>query len=197
MKQTATRDLYRIWTALRGARPAPDRADIDPAQLVSILPHVFLLESNTAQNGRIRLAGTHLCAAFDAELRGRPFRDLWRAEDRSMIDNLLNVMRDEAAAIVIGASEDATDAAALQAELVLLPLRSPGLGLSGALCACVVRGAPGAVRRPIVQLAIETQRVSWPSGRTQSPESRLTVPALVHVGARREGRFYVYDGGRA
>lgn len=194
MKQTATRDMYRIWTALRGARPAPERGQIDPVNLSSILQYIFLLETAEGRPGRIRLAGTHICSAFDAELRGRAFQDLWRPEDRHMVVDLLDTVRDEAAAVVIGATEDANDA--LQAEMVLLPLRTSGRALDGVIGACVVTARDGLLRRPVVHLSLETQRVSWPSGRTHAPEDRMAVPALVHMGARREGRFFVYDGGR-
>ncbi|GGE47892.1 hypothetical protein GCM10007276_26410 [Agaricicola taiwanensis] len=196
MKLHATQDLYRIWTALRGARPAPDRAEIDPAQLVSVLPYVFLLETLNDSRSQIRLAGTHVCAAFDAELRGRPFQTLWRPEDHGLVGDLIETISTEAAAVVIGASEETAESTDFNAELLLLPLRTLRPGVNGVLGSCVVRTTKGLPSRHIRRLAIDTQRVSWPSGRRTVWQNPPVQTPLVHVGARREGRFFVYDGGR-
>lgn len=197
MKLTATRDLYRIWTALRGARPAPDRAEIDPAQLVSVLPYVFLLETYDDSRHQVRLAGTHVCAAFDAELRGALFHNLWQSDDQKLINDLIETIGSENAAVVIGASSIHEDKATVQAELLLLPVRTMRPGVHGIIGSCVVRSDQGVIHRPLRRLSVETQRVSWPSGRrTSRPDQPLPSP-IVHVGARREGRFFVYDGGRS
>jgi hypothetical protein len=196
MKLNATRDLYRIWTALRGARPAPDRVEIDPAQLVSVLPYVFMLETLNDSRNQIRLAGTHICAAFGAELRGRSFQALWRPEDHQLITDLIETISTEAAAVVIGASEEADDPFQPTAELLLLPVRTMRQGVNGILGSCVVRASNGVLHKHVRRLTLETQRVSWPSGRRPIGQLPLAQPPLVHVGARREGRFFVYDGGR-
>lgn len=196
MKLTATRDLYRIWTALRGARPAPDRAEIDPAQLVSVLPYVFLLETYDDSRHQVRLAGTHVCAAFDAELRGQLFHNLWQTDDQQLINDLIETIESENAAVVIGASSTHDNTATIQTELLLLPLRTMRPGVNGIIGSCVVRAENGVMHRPLRRLSVETQRVSWPSGRRTSWPDQPRPSPVVHVGARREGRFFVYDGGR-
>lgn len=36
------RALYEYWNALRGDRPMPQRADIDPAAIPKLLPHIMM-----------------------------------------------------------------------------------------------------------------------------------------------------------
>ena len=44
MKHTTTQNLYAYWNAMRGARLAPRRFEIEPAQIADILPDTFILE---------------------------------------------------------------------------------------------------------------------------------------------------------
>lgn len=198
MKQIATQELYRIWTALRGARKAPARGDVDPVQLAALLPNVFMLDIGPGLPARIRLAGTHMCAAFASELKGRFFDGLWRIEDRARINDLLDTLSEETAVVVLGASEEAHDASALHVELVLLPLSSGGIQVDGALGAFVARATSGrAPRRALLQLSLETQRISWPSGRPLTVDERMHAPVLAHARAKRQGHLLVYEGGRS
>ena len=48
--------LYFYWKQLRGDRFAPARADVDPSDIIAVLPHIGLLESK-----RLRAA-----TAFDS-----------------------------------------------------------------------------------------------------------------------------------
>ncbi len=193
MKQRATRDLFAFWNELRGPRSAPDRAEIDPARLAPVLGNVFLLETTLAGMTRIRLAGTHLCAAFDAELRGRDFCELWRGEDRAAIRELVETVGEERAAAVLGAQcrDGVRDIGA--AEMILLPLRR-GRDRIEAMIGAFTRHAAGALPGRTLELGLDTRRLSWPSGRRPSSERR--VPVLAHPDARRYGPLYVYDGGR-
>lgn len=63
------------WTAKCGGRFAPARADIDPAQIVSILPRVMLADVERSADGsvdfRYRLSGTGICNVHREELTGR------------------------------------------------------------------------------------------------------------------------------
>lgn len=53
------RSGYDYWNARRGQRPMPSRADIDPAEIKPLLPHVILLDVIQAPlDFRYRLIGT-------------------------------------------------------------------------------------------------------------------------------------------
>ena len=66
-------DLYRYWEAKRGSgRKAPARRDLDPLEIVKLLPNVALVEPE--QDGyRWRLMGTAIASDFGRDLTGRIF----------------------------------------------------------------------------------------------------------------------------
>ncbi len=60
------------WLDCRGDRLVPDRADLDPAALASVLPHMWVNEFDTATGRfRCRLAGATVNAMYGVHLRGR------------------------------------------------------------------------------------------------------------------------------
>jgi hypothetical protein len=71
-------DLRRAldyWAAKRGDRFAPARADIEPAEILSLLPRVMLADVERGDDGGIdfvyRLSGTGICNVHREELTGR------------------------------------------------------------------------------------------------------------------------------
>jgi hypothetical protein len=50
-------DLYSYWLAKRGARRMPARSDLDPADIIPLLPHLIIAEKDGDQF-RYRLVGT-------------------------------------------------------------------------------------------------------------------------------------------
>ena len=102
MKHQVTRELYTYWDSLRCGRTAPERSDIDPAAIHTILGDTFILEYNDEDSQTFRLAGTRLCGSFCRELKGRNFLDLWKKEDLASIKILLTAVADDEAAAVIG-----------------------------------------------------------------------------------------------
>ncbi len=73
MQKTSTKTLFDYWNSLRGARSAPERRDIDPAQIKSALASTFILELDGTREYSFRLAGSHVCSAYARELKGRSF----------------------------------------------------------------------------------------------------------------------------
>jgi hypothetical protein len=56
--------LHAYWTGKRGSRAMPRRADIDPSEIPSLLPHVFLADVRDPLRFRFRLVGTAICARW-------------------------------------------------------------------------------------------------------------------------------------
>lgn len=81
-KHEPLRKLLAYWRAKKGDRPAPLRADIDPAEIKSLLPHLGIVdvERGDVENGslrfRYRLAGTEITKAYRLELTGRYLDEL-------------------------------------------------------------------------------------------------------------------------
>src|SRR5690606_29133902 len=111
------------WNALRGSRSAPERRDIDPTRIRGALGNTFILELNEGNEYDFRLAGSHICAAYARELKGRSFSRLWHARDREAIDTLIRaVTEDHAVALVTYQGITAINTK-VALEAILLPIR--------------------------------------------------------------------------
>lgn len=62
-------EFYNYWNKLRGNRPCPARADIEPTSIVKILPYITLIEK-ISTDYRVRLMGTYSASIF-GEKTGR------------------------------------------------------------------------------------------------------------------------------
>jgi hypothetical protein len=125
MRQQATRELYSYWNSIRRLRAAPDRADIDPAAIRSILSETFMIEADADATFPLRLSGSRLNALMVQELKGRSFIDLW-GEDRANIAAVLWTVMDGSVPVVAGASAGPAGGVGVDLELLLLPLRHHG-----------------------------------------------------------------------
>ncbi len=143
MRQPVTRDLYAYWSRLKGARSAPERSEIDPAQIRDALADAFIIEIDRCGAYPIRLCGTRVNALWLMEQKGRSFLELWGERDRPNLSTLLLTVVDGVAPAVAGVEGTAGgDGDRLEAELLLLPLRHFGKTHSRVL------GALAPVRRP-------------------------------------------------
>ncbi len=126
MKQASSRELFGYWTARRGKRPAPERGEIEPSAIRRALGDVFILEFERHQGHPFRLAGTRVCALFGRELKNQPLLDLWDAQSRLALANLLDTIADEANGVVAAARGRTPEGWVQDVELVLLPLTQRG-----------------------------------------------------------------------
>jgi hypothetical protein len=65
-------DLYRYWDRARGTRPSPSRRDIDPIEILPLLPHLAIIDRD-GDGYRWRLMGTGLADDFGHDLTGKRF----------------------------------------------------------------------------------------------------------------------------
>jgi len=126
MRQAGNRELFAYWRRLKGLRSAPERNDIDPGAIRSILSDVFILELDRQAGLPFRVAGVRTNALFGRELRGSQFLDLWRADDRQEIADLADAAANDAQPLVIAGIAHCSRHAAIGAEVLLLPLRHHG-----------------------------------------------------------------------
>lgn len=182
-------ELYGYWNALRAGRPAPERNDVDPAAIRTILADTFVLEFNPADGFPFRICGSRINALFQCELRGVSFLRLWRETDRREIESILKRVADRTQPCLLGGEPRFPGTSPLHIEVALLPLSHCGsthsrllgcadagdggdwLGLIGAGAATLTSVkplAPEAPRRggrsaPLALFARKAQRAS-PSG---------------------------------
>ena len=163
MKLAASQQLYAYWDELRGARSAPERDDIDPGAIRGILADTFILEFNAQGAFPMRIVGTRTNALFLRELRGAPFLDLWREDDRQEMRAILASVADEAQPFVIGAAGTPLGFAPVDIEMLLLPLRHHGHTHARILGCCAPKAAPHWLGLLAVQfLALLTLRALGP-----------------------------------
>jgi hypothetical protein len=206
MKAAATRELFAYWNRLRGARSAPERADVDPGAIREILSDTFMLEAGDDGDFPFRLSGSRICALMGHEMKGALFLDMWTGADRATVAGALATVSDDAAVAVLGARGETDLGRQVDLELVMLPLRHRGrthARIIGALAPVETPYWLGSC--PVTHFELASLRMIWPSGRRQTMASQVaaspTPPALqpgaaMAGAARRIGRFLVFDGGR-
>lgn len=79
-------DVLDYWEAKRAGRLAPSRADIEPLDLVPILPRIMLVDVIPPLAFRYRLSGTGIADIHGIELTGLSPRDLRPVEYGQLID---------------------------------------------------------------------------------------------------------------
>jgi hypothetical protein len=192
MKHGSSRQLYAYWEKQRGKRPAPDRADIDPAQIRHALGDVFILAADFVDEQRYRLAGTRLCALFGRELKGESFAASWTKASRDQMSDMLAELMSEHAGFVAGVSARNAQGDTTDLELLLLPLAHRGHARVRAIGVLAATDLPYWIGdRPITELALGTLRhIGDETGR---PALR-TFTSGKTGGQLRRG-FMVYQGG--
>jgi hypothetical protein len=214
MKNGVTKTLYKYWDDLRGGRPAPNRSEIDPGRIRSLLGDTFILEVNSPHDVRYRLAGTRLCSVHCRELKGRNFLRGWNDKDREALNSLVAAITDDAAAAVVGVSGHTERDQEIAMEMLLLPLNVPGEGRVRILGATTPMERPYWLGvHPIMNQTISSLRLIWPDERPYFINAEETVnpilprftaegmtmpPATLPQGAeRRVGHLTVYSGGKS
>jgi hypothetical protein len=189
MKHASSRELHAYWEQKRGTRPAPERADIDPAAISGVLSDAFIVALNRGAGYPFRLAGTRVCALFDREIKGESFLGLWTIASRPVLSSLLTILAEECIGTVAAVAAQNADGYPLDLELLMLPL-SPS--------------------RPLFARALGVLApLKVPQWLGTRPIGGLTLGGRRHIGAALEQRFMprfmaprgrsgltVYEGGR-
>jgi hypothetical protein len=198
--------LYSYWNELRAGRIAPQRLEIEPSRIASILSETFMLEHTDAGTYQFRLAGTRLCEIFGTELRGKNFLDGWSEQDRNALERDLATIGEQGAAAVLSTEGIVDTRHRVEFAANLLPLLHAGkitriIGVMSPTTAPHWLGS-----EPLRSRHLKHHRLIWPDGRPHAMLARMGrqtpfQPALAAPGVRlvkSEGRrFRVVDGGRS
>ena len=126
MKHQSSRRLFDYWNRRRGNRPAPERGEIEPGAIRTILSDTFILGCEPGGDPAFRLAGTKVCALFCRELKGQSFTALWESAGREKLRKLVQTVADESVGLVAGVRGEANGGTSVELELLLLPLAYRG-----------------------------------------------------------------------
>lgn len=192
VKHSSSQSLYSYWNERRGARPAPERSEIEPGAIRGALGDSFVLGWEPVPT--FRLAGTRVCSLFGRELKGEAFAPLWDARDGNPIGDLLAIVANEIAGIVAGVSGMTADGQSVDLELLLLPLRHRGMSHARQIGVLAPLSLPfwlGAT--PVTTLSLKSHRHVGPALDTVATTPFMAAAA--ENGRVRHG-LLVYDGGR-
>ena len=194
MKQASSRELFGYWVARRGTRSAPERGEIEPSAIRRALGDVFILEFDRLAGHPFRLAGTRVCALFGRELKNDRFIDLWDAESRAALAELIDAIANEATGVVASANGRTAEGWAQDMELVLLPLAHRGNTHARMIGALAPLSAPfwlgGGAK--LGALTLGTIRHLDPA--REAPTAARLVAGNLTVARR--ATFTVHEGGR-
>jgi hypothetical protein len=143
--------LIDYWRSKKGAASALARSDIDPADLVWLLPRVFMAE-RWSGGYRLRLAGQFITDAHPGARAGHDFLALWRADDRPALRRTLDRALANPAPVVIAAQTEAERGHVINLEIAFTPVAMDGepanrfLGLYQSLGAVRAGRPAGALR---------------------------------------------------
>lgn len=204
MKHASTRELYDYWTARRGTRAAPERNEIEPGAIRRVLADTFMLNFDPRGGHPFRIAGTRVCAAFGRELKGAAFTEIWDADCRELVDDILAVVATESVGVVAAATAQSRAGATLGLEFLALPLAHRGGANTRILGALVPTELPHWLGvETLGALALGAIRYLGPQtgpgvaargARAPSLRSPASVRGLRWGRARQ--RLLVYNGGR-
>ena len=122
MYNQKTTALFYYWMGLKQTRPAPSRRDIEPRQIKSLLPNLFMLERVDTKHIIFRLAGTAFCERYGREFREHNFLALWRGDDHLRVRTLIDQLLDQAKPGLITYRGESIDRLTLDSEILLLPI---------------------------------------------------------------------------
>jgi hypothetical protein len=194
VKHSSSQALYAYWNERRGSRAAPERADIEPGAVRSALADSFILALDPTLGNPFRLAGTRICALVGRELRAQPFEEIWQESDRADLNNLIEIVADEAAVIVAGVSGRTRDGDRIDLELLLLPLRHHGNTHARQIGVLAPLNVPFWIgSRPLGLLELGMFRHI---GATVGTAPSLPIAAKARGRRLRHG-LVIYDGGRS
>lgn len=118
-------EVEAYWHALRDGQTVPERAQLDPRGLERALSHAFILERVAPGVARFRVSGTHLNALMGMEVRGMPLSAFFTGKARPALADHLEAMFSGPCKVHLTLSaECGIGRPALQAEVLLLPLRN-------------------------------------------------------------------------
>ncbi len=189
LKLAPSLELFAYWNALRGARGAPERNDIEPGAIRGVLADTFILEFSAMTSFPFRVVGSRTNGLFGRELRGEPFLPLWDRNDAHDVARVLESAADGAQPFLIGARGAPDGAPKLDLEVLVLPLRHHGATHARVLgCCAPSAAAPWFGLAPMTALAITSLRAL-----SAKPAPGFAAPPPTPPEFRRRGHLFVYS----
>lgn len=118
-------DVLHYWHSKRRGRPMPARADIDPSEIVPLLPNIGIVE---VRGDRLLciLLGTGINEAFGADHTGRHLDEILSGERLRFFDALYREAIDKRRPIYLENIYTVPDDVSVRVQRLILPLSADG-----------------------------------------------------------------------
>ncbi|MEP2532508.1 PAS domain-containing protein [Shimia sp.] len=141
-------EVTAYWEALRSGATIPYRSDVDPRGIQRALKNAFILERMAPGMARLRVAGQTLSELMGMEMRGMPVSALIDPDTREPFRRALEeVFLGPTTATLRLRSDGGYGKPALEAQMILLPLRGDAGKVTRILGALVHQGRVGRAPR--------------------------------------------------
>ncbi len=203
MQQNTNKLLYAYWNEVRKDRMAPERIEIEPSSISSLLAEMFIIDCSVTSRHRFRLAGTKICDQLGRELRGVDLRSFWNKQDREALDGLLQCIVMDGAVGVVSFDVIADSERWARFEMTLMPLTHSSRSVNRIL------GAISAIDPPywLGTASIQDHRLHqldliFPGGQPHFLQDRAALSVFAQQGdftivGDHERKFRVFEGGRS
>jgi hypothetical protein len=171
--------LRGYWEGLRDHDSIPLRSQISPRGLDSALSCTFLIERIAPGIARFRIAGMELADFMGMEVRGLPFSSIFCPVARNDLALKLEMVFHSPAILAMSlVAERGIGRPALEAELLVLPLRDESGRVAQALGCLALKGKVGRSPRRFDIARASVTRLE----RAARPVASLTVAGLTGAG---------------
>ena len=141
---SAISQIEAYWEALRGSRLMPKRSEIDPRGIETALEYTFILERIAIGMARLRIACSHMNNLMGMEVRGMPLTSFITPTGRRQMGDILEeVFQRPSVCEVRLSAEVGHNKPAMDARMLLLPLKSDLGDVSRVLGCFIARGEMG------------------------------------------------------
>lgn len=127
---------YEYWQSKCGTRPMPRRSDIEPKDIIRLLPYLQITELlDGGARIRYRLVGTAIVNAYGEELTGKYFDEVFSGDRLSVVEENYRTMCREKRPILVANRYFSRKDAVLFCYRIVMPLSEDGTTIHQALTA--------------------------------------------------------------
>ena len=120
-------ELYDYWVAKKRDRAMPSRADIDPAEIKKLLPHLLLTDVvDGGKRFRYRLVGTSVSETFGGGISGRYVDEVMTGTYLEFIEGIYRDIVQQRKPIYSESTYKTGPTVGMRAQRLSLPLSSDG-----------------------------------------------------------------------
>lgn len=123
-QHSSLKSLYTYWDKKRGKNICPSRGDIDPIDIPSLLPHIFMIDVHYPLEFKFRLVGTNIVEMLGMDLTKKNVSDIDLGDYKE--DALLHLKQivETQSSMVVNNTMDWNNKSKISYECLMLPLMS-------------------------------------------------------------------------